>query len=65
MEEKKSGGKKRKKCREWRIKKEGKKEGKKKEKRRRKCYHNCRVTNCNPNLKEMSYKPNKPNIINL
>ena len=25
----------------------------------------CRVTNCSPNLKEMDYKPNKPNTINL
>ena len=25
----------------------------------------CRVTNCNPNPKEMSYKPNESNTINL
>ena len=28
-------------------------------------YSLCRVTNCSPNLKEMDYKPNKPNTINL
>ena len=25
----------------------------------------CRVTNCSLNLKELGYKPNKPNIINF
>ena len=25
----------------------------------------CRVTNCSPNPKELGYKPNKPNTINL
>ena len=25
----------------------------------------CRVTNCSPNPKDMGYKPNKPNTINL
>ena len=25
----------------------------------------CRVINCSPNPKEMGYKPNKPNTINL
>ena len=32
------------------------------------CYNNnnnCRVTNCSPNPKEMNYKPNKLNTINL
>ena len=25
----------------------------------------CKVTNCSPNPKELGYKPNKPNTINL
>ena len=25
----------------------------------------CRVTNCSPNPKELGYKPNEPNTINL
>ena len=28
-------------------------------------YIYCRVTNCSPNPKDMGYKPNKPNTINL
>ena len=27
--------------------------------------YNRRVTNCSPNPKELGYKPNKPNTINL
>ena len=28
-------------------------------------HETCRVTNCSPNPKELGYKPNKPNTINL
>ena len=28
-------------------------------------YYICRVTNCSPNPKELGYKPNEPNTINL
>ena len=28
-------------------------------------YVKCKVTNCSLNPKELSYKPNKPNTINL
>ena len=30
-----------------------------------KLINSCRVTNCNPNPKELGNKPNKPNTINL